>query len=184
MRFHFKIMSQLKIKIGELVDTRSISTLLALSGITMLVPFFVHLQWITGPFVNAMLIIILFILGIRSALLMCLIPSLMALAAGLLPVVLAPSVPFIMMSNAIYILCIDWIYNNFKENTNGYWWGIFVGSTIKFFFLFVSVNVVSKLVINNELTMKVAQMFSWSQLVTALIGGMIAWLVLKWLKRI
>lgn len=177
-------MDELKIKIGELVDTRSISAFLGLAGLTMLVPFIIHWQWLTGPFINAMLIIILFILGIRSALLMCLIPSLMALAGGLLPAVLAPVVPFIMISNAIYILCIDWIYNNFKDNANGYWWGVIVGSAIKFSFLLVSVNVVGKTLIKNDLILKVVQMFSWPQLATALIGGMIAWVILKWLKRI
>jgi len=177
-------MNELKIKISELVDIRSVSTFLGLSGLTMLVPFFIHQQWLTGPFVNAMLIITLFISGIRSALLMCLVPSLMALAGGLLPAVLAPAVPFIMIGNVIYVLCIDWIYDNCKNNAEGYWWGVIVGSIIKFSFLLVSVNIISKLVIKNELVIKVAQMFSWPQLATAIIGGMIAWVVLRQLNRI
>jgi riboflavin transporter len=177
-------MDEFKTKIGELVDARSVSTFVGLAGLTMLVPFFIHWQWLTGPFVNAMLIIILFILGIRSALVMCLVPSLMALASGLLPAVLAPAIPFIMISNVLYILIIDWIYNNFKDNTYGYWWGVFAGSTVKFLFLLVCVNIVGKLLIKNELILKVTQMFSWPQFATAVVGGMIAWVVLKWLKRI
>ena len=115
---------------------------------------------------------------------MCLVPSLMALAGGLLPAVLAPAVPFIMIGNVIYVLCIDWIYDNCKNNAEGYWWGVIVGSIIKFSFLLVSVNIISKLVIKNELVIKVAQMFSWPQLATAIIGGMIAWVVLRQLNRI
>lgn len=177
-------MNELKAKIGTLVDARSVSTFLGLAGLTMLVPLFIHLQWLTGPFVNAMLIIILFFLGIRSALLMCLIPSLMALSGGLIPIFLAPAIPFIMISNVIYILCIDWIYNNFKDNTSGYWWGVFVGSTAKFLFLLLSMNFIAKIMIKSEWTAKVAQMFSWPQFATAFMGGVIAWAILKWLKRI
>ena len=177
-------MNELKIKIGTLIDVRSVSTFLGLAGLTILIPFFIHLQWLTGPFVNAMLIITLFILGIRSALILCLIPSLMALSGGLIPPFLAPAVPFIMISNVIYILCIDWLYNNFKDNASGYWWGVFVGSTAKFLFLLFSMNFIARIMTKSEWTAKVAQMFSWPQLATALIGGMIVWVILKWLKRI
>jgi len=177
-------MDELKVKIRTLVDARSISIFLGLAGATMLVPFFIHLQWLTGPFVNAMLIVTLFILGIRSALLLCLIPSLMALSGGLIPAFLAPTVPFIMLSNVIYVLCIDWIYNNSKNSNSGCWWGILAGSSAKFLFLLFSMNFIARIMTKSEWTVKVAQMFSWPQFATAIAGGAIAWMILKWLKRI
>lgn len=166
------------------VNIREISIFIVLAGIAMFLPFFIHLQWFTGSIVNALLIIVLFIVGIRSAMVLALVPSLMALAGGLLPAVLAPVVPFIMISNVIYVLVIDWQYNNSKSTSKGYWAGVIAGSLLKFLFLFASVTIIVKILTKQELAVKVAQMMSWPQLFTALAGGAIAWAVLKWLKRI
>jgi len=166
------------------VNVRELSLLIGLSGLTMFLPFFIHLQWITGPIVNALLIIVLFIVGIRSALVLALVPSLMAMAGGLLPAILAPVVPFIMISNVIFIITIDWFYNNSKSVGRGYWLGVIVGSALKFIFLISSVSIIAKLLSGKELIVKVAQMMSWPQFFTALTGGAITWVVLKWLKRI
>jgi hypothetical protein len=166
------------------VNPRTIAQFLLLSGIAIFVPFFIHLQWATGPMVNAILIIVLFLIGIRSALVLCLIPSLMALMGGLLPAVLAPVVPFIMISNVILVLSIDWLYRNIKDPNKGYWIGLGAGAFLKFIFLFLSIGSIGKLLLKQELTLKVAQMMSWAQLATALTGGMIAFIVLKWLRRI
>jgi hypothetical protein len=166
------------------VNTRTVAQFLGLSSLTVALPFFIHLQWATGPIVNALLIIVLFLIGIRSALVLCLIPSLMALASGLLPAVLAPVVPFIMIANVLYVLVIEWVYTNFKDDFKGYWLGIIAGSLVKFLFLYFSVKIISGILIKQELMVKVAQMMSWSQLITALSGGMLAWIFLKWLKRL
>ena len=177
-------MQYLKEQTLEQINTRAISSFIALSGMAVMLPFFIHLQWISGPIVNAILILTLFLCGIRSALVIALVPSLMALAGGLLPAILAPAVPFIMISNTILILTIDWAYNNLKVAKKGYWIGLALGALLKFAFLFFSVNIISNLLIKKELAVKIAQMMSWPQLATALAGGMIAWAVLKWLKRI
>jgi uncharacterized membrane protein len=108
----------------------------------------------------------------------------MALAGGLLPAVLAPVVPFIMIGNVILVLSVDWFYHKARDETKGYWLGVFVGACLKFLFLWASVNFISQLLIKQELTIKVAQMMSWPQIATAITGGMIAWAILKWLKRI
>ena len=156
---------------------------LILASIPIVLPFFVHIQWLTGPIVNATLIMALFLVGIRGALLLCLIPSMMALSGGLLPAILAPVVPFIMLSNTIFILSIDYFYNKIRNENIGYWSGLVVASFLKFIFLFLSVNVISNLLIKQELILKVAQMMSWPQFFTAIIGGIIAWVFLKKLKK-
>ncbi len=179
-----KDMEYLKIKTMEGVDTRAIATFLGFAGLATIMPFYIHLQWLTGPLVNAILIIVLFLVGIRSALVLCLIPSLMALSGGLLPAVLAPVVPFIMISNTLLVLTVDWLYLNMKDNSRGYWYGVFLGSALKYAFLYFSVSYIGRLLLKQELTIKVAQMMSWPQFATALAGGAIAWVVLKWLKRI
>jgi hypothetical protein len=166
------------------INVKSIAGFLTLAGVAILLPFFIHLQWISGPIVNAILIITLFLSGIRSALVLCLVPSLMALSGGLLPAILAPVVPFIMISNVILVLTIDWFYDNYKNEKIGYWLGVFFGAGLKFLFLILSVNIISGLLLKNELAVKVAQIMSWPQFATAITGGMIAWAILRWLKRI
>lgn len=174
----------LKEKTAELINVKSLSQFIALAGIATIVPFYIHLQWFTGPLVNAILIIVLFLVGIKGALVLCLIPSLMALAGGLLPAVLAPAVPFIMISNVIWVLSVDTAYNRLKNQETGYWTGIFIGAFLKFLFLFLSVPFITKLMLKQELAVKIAQMMSWTQFATALAGGLIAYAALKWLKRL
>ncbi|MDD4271774.1 MAG: hypothetical protein PHF50_03140 [Patescibacteria group bacterium] len=165
------------------VNVQSLTQFIALAGVALFLPFFIHLQWISGPIINAILILILFLVGIRSALVVALVPSLVALAGGLLPAILAPAVPFIMISNAIFILSLDRIYDWSKNMNRGYWLGVLIGAFLKFVFLYVSVSWITKLLIKQELAVKVAQMMSWPQFATAVMGGMIAWIILKWLKR-
>ena len=166
------------------VDAQAIAKFLALASVATVLPFLIHLQWLTGPIVNAILIITLLLVGIRSALVLCLIPSLMALSGGLLPAILAPVVPFIMISNVILVLSVETAYNYFKNANFGYAIGVIVGAGLKFLFLFSSISIISKLLLKQELAVKVAQIMSWPQFATAVIGGMIAWVVLKWLKRV
>ncbi len=168
----------------ENVNVQALTQFIALAGTAAILPFFIHLQWITGPVINAIFILALFLVGIRSALVICLIPSLMALSGGLLPAVLAPVVPFIMIGNAIFVLAVDWFYIQAKDSSKGYWLGIIIGAVLKFAFLFLSVSWITKLLIKKELAAAVAQMMSWPQLATAVLGGMIAFAILKWLKRL
>lgn len=165
------------------VNVQSLTQFVGLAGIAVALPFFIHLQWFTGPIINAIMILVLFLVGIRSAMVVALVPSLMALASGLLPAVLAPVVPFIMISNAIFVLSIDRIYDYSKNSSRGYWQGVVVGATLKFVFLYLSVGWITKLLLKQELAAAVANMMSWPQLATAVSGGMIAWIILKWLKR-
>ncbi|MBA3046841.1 hypothetical protein KKC83_01265 [Patescibacteria group bacterium] len=168
------------------VDVRAAAQFLGLAGAAIFLPFVVHVQFITGPIVNAILILTLFLVGARSALVLCMVPSMMALAGGLLPVILAPVVPFIMIGNVMLVLCVDYFANLRQitpNNVKNYWLGVIIGAGLKFSFLFFSVNFISKLLLKQELAIKVAQMMSWPQFATAVAGGVIAWVTLKWLKR-
>ncbi len=149
---------------------------LVLLGIVGFLPMFVHIQWLTGPIVNAVLLITVVIVGVREALLLALVPSSVALASGLLPTPLAPMVPFIMISNAILIWCFDVLRDH------NYWLAIGVGALAKFIWLYSIVHLLMKYFLTDKLLESVAVMMSWPQLVTALIGGVIAWLFLRFLK--
>jgi hypothetical protein len=165
-------------------NLKTAAQFIVLLSIISILPFFIHLQWLTGPIVNAILVIILFVVGKREALLACFIPSVTALAGGLLPFVLFPMVPFIILGNIIYILAIDYFLQNSKPGKNGYWLGVGIGSFAKFIFIFSAGQIIGRLFLTGKLTVIVAQMVSWPQFATAFLGGMIAWVVIKKLKRI
>lgn len=168
----------------ERVKTVELTRLLAFVGVAMFLPFVVHIQWLTGPIINAIFLIVLFLSGIKEAMLVALIPSLMALSGGLLPMVLAPIIPFIMVSNIIYIYAMHITNNRIGNNTKAFIIGVVIASSVKFLFLFSTTSIMTKLIMKQALVAKVAQMMSWPQLFTALAGGVIAFIVLKWLKRI
>ncbi len=151
-------------------------TFTALIGVATVAPLF-HYQPVTGPIVNATLFIAAATLGPQRAILIGLIPSMIALSAGLLPAVLAPMIPFIMLSNAILIMTFSALK---KKN---YWLNIAIGSTLKFLFLFTTSSIVINLLIKKEIAQQVALILSWPQLLTALAGGVIAYPIIKLIKR-
>lgn len=166
----------------EKIDTRWLTRFLTLSGLAIFLPFFIHLPWITGPIINAILILALLLTGRRSALVIACLPSLMALASGLLPAVLAPAVPFIIISNFIFIMAVDWFYKRARTELKGYCLGVGTGAFLKFIFLFIGVNLLATFFITTPVISIIEKMLGWSQLITALAGGVIAFGVLKFLK--
>lgn len=166
------------------LNAKTAALFLGLAGLSMLIPFFFHVQWLSGPMVNAILVIALFMIGLRSALLLCFIPSLMALAGGFLPAIMAPILPFIMLSNMIYVFSLNSLHSRLKDEFKGFFAGIITGSFLKFLFLFLSVRIAGQYLVKGQIMEKVLQMFSWTQFFSALTGGLIAYAFLKWLKRL
>ncbi len=158
--------------------------LTSLCCLAVFLPFAIHIQWITGPVINAIFILTLLLFGIKKAVVIALVPSLVALSGGLLPPVLAPVVPFIMLANIIFIFTIDFFYNRIENPQLAYWSGAFLASGLKFLFLYSSVIWIQGLLIQEGLASQVAQMMSWPQFFTAIIGSFIAWSVLKALNKI
>ena len=150
------------------------SSLLAVATIA---PFFLQ-QAIVGPAVNATLFISVVLLGSRNAMLIGILPSLVALSTGLLPPVLSPMIPFIMTSNVLLILVFDSLR---KKN---YWTGMVTASILKFVFLFGASSIVIDLLLNKDIAPKVAMIMSYPQLFTALSGGLIAFLFLRAIKKV
>jgi len=149
--------------------------LFALLSVAVIVPLF-HQQMITGPVVNATLFVATAVLGVSGGILVGLIPGVIALSVGLLPPVLAPMIPFIMISNTILVLTF-----HFLKDKN-YWWGIIMASVLKFVFLYGTSSVVISLLLKKEVAEQVSLMMSWPQLLTALAGGCLAYGIIKWGK--
>jgi len=142
-------------------------------GLLTVVPGFIHSQWITGPMVNAVLLISAVLIGPMEAVFLGLMPSTVALSTGLLPLPLAPMVPFIMIGNSILIAAFYYLY---KKNI---YVAIGIAAFLKFAFLHQSVMWIMAKLLKPELTANLAVMMSWPQLITALIGGLIAFALLK-----
>ncbi|MFH1326291.1 MAG: iron hydrogenase [Candidatus Falkowbacteria bacterium] len=148
-----------------------------------------HSQWVTGPIVNAALILSVYLIGIRGALLIGILPSTIALSTGLLPAVLAPMVPFIIISNSILVLVMDYIVgtrhrlvqdqNVAVPRSYNYFIGLFTGAGLKYLFLFFTSSIVINLLLNSAVASKVASMMSWPQFFTAIIGGILSFGILK-----
>ncbi|MBU1683940.1 iron hydrogenase [Patescibacteria group bacterium] len=149
----------------------------ALVVVATTVPLF-NQQAITGPVVNATLFVSVALLGVQNAILVGLIPSLVALSTGLLPPVLAPMIPFIMVGNTILIM----VFGYLKERN--FWLGVITASVLKFLFLFSTSSIVINLLLKKEVATKVAMMMSWPQLLTALVGGLLAFVFLKGIRKI
>lgn len=145
---------------------------LVLATVAVTAPLFSN-QLITGSLVNATLFIAASTLSIEGAILICLLPSLIALGVGTLPIVLAPLLPLIMISNILLVL----IFVSFKKSN--YWSRMVIASISKFIFLFGLSSLVMNLLFQNSLASKFMIMMSWPQLVTALIGGSLAYIVTK-----
>ncbi|HOX10709.1 MAG TPA: hypothetical protein P5323_01165 [Candidatus Moranbacteria bacterium] len=141
-----------------------------LVGVAMLAPL-LHQQLITGTIVNATLFVAAIILGRRMGIMVGIIPSVIALTVGTLPAVLAPMVPYIMLSNALLILVFI-----FLKDKN-YWLAVCAASFSKFIFLYMVSAFVFGVLTQKVLATMIAQMMSWPQLITALAGGTLAWIV-------
>jgi riboflavin transporter len=149
-----------------------------LLALLILMPFLIHLQWLTGPTVNAALFIATVILGPMRAILLGLMPSTVALSAGLLPFALAPMVPFIMLGNVIMVLVFYYLY---KKN---YFVALSVSAFLKFAFLHQTVTWLMSRFLGKGLVASLTVMMSWPQFFTAIIGGLVAYAFLKQIKKV
>lgn len=150
----------------------------SLLSLIFLVPALIHNQAITGPIVNAILLIASQLVGPGLAMLIGMLPSTVALSRGLLPLALAPMVPFIILSNSLYVYLFSQIKGQAKS---GFKFAVATlsASLAKFTLLYSSSQLILTRLLPNKLVPKVSQMMSWPQLATALVGGLIAWFVLR-----
>lgn len=187
----------LSLSLGQALDDGVGSRLLffvSLLAASVFLPAIIHQQAITGPIINAMLLISLLCLGLDSALLVALIPSVVALSRGLLPLSLAPMVPFIMLGNALYIIIFAQMLriapmNNavnsidMKQARPNFALAVIMAAMSKFLFLHAMSQLVLPQLLPGKLLTKASLMLSWPQLITALAGGFIAWVVTQSLSR-
>lgn len=159
----------------KLIEKVSLFALFLL--ISVLLPAFLHQQIITGPIVNAVLILCTLYLGTTEGLLLGLLPSTVALSSGLLPLPMAAVVPFIMISNAVLVLSFSLVRrSNILVK-------VILPALLKFGFLSASAYLVLGNLLSSELGAKVLNMFGYMQFITALTGIGLALFVFKFLNK-
>jgi len=144
----------------------------ALIGVAMIAPLFKQ-QIITGSLVNATLFIATMLFGIKGAILVGFLPSLISLSTGLLPPSLMPMIFFIIIGNAIMIIT----FNYLRERN--YWLGIVLAASLKFIFLLGFSTIIFNLFFQEKISTTIMTMMSWPQLLTALLGGLLAYIFSK-----
>ena len=148
----------------NLVAVGKFAGLLALA---LLIPMFGLDQRFTGPLVNALLLISTITVGVPGAIMVGALPSVVSLARGTLPLPMAAMVPYIIVGNAALIL----VFATLRPR--GYWLAVGVGAVIKFGLLLTAVNYLV------AVPPSLAVMMQWPQLYTAVLGGVIAWGIIR-----
>jgi len=135
-------------------------------------------QLVTGTIVNAILVSSVFLFGFNGAFLLVFIPSMISVFLGLLPVAMAPMIPFIFLGNFIFISTVSILK---KKNI------LVAGSiaaALKALFLFISSYVLFNFFASGVSVKVVSSMMGYMQLLTALLGVVVAYGFLKIIKRV
>lgn len=133
-------------------------------------------QFITGSLVNACLLIAAAVTGIWGGTAVALLAPFGAILTGAaMPL---PFAPIVAVGNFMLVLMFVLIKKNHIL-------GIGAGAVLKFGFLFAGVNIFVNLMgLPAQKASAMIATFSWPQLVTAAIGGVIALLVMKALDKV
>ena len=128
-------------------------------------------QFITGPLINTVLYLAAMIVGWQGGMLIGILTPVIASIRGILPPPLTPLIPFIALGNSILVILFFWLQSKNKIA------GIIIASLAKFLLLVSAV----KLVV--QVPPAIAQMMSFPQLITALVGGAIALVLAHFFKK-
>ncbi len=151
--------------------TRTLTRTAILLAIALVFQFVKMGQLITGSGINAVLIIASQMCGLPWAAAIGLITPFMAVVLGVTPPVMIVVVPYIVCGNVLYVLT----YSLLKKRSRIV--GVGVAALLKFGLLYS--------VVNYFLTVKppIKAALSFPQLLTALIGGIIALIIIKVLEK-
>lgn len=159
------------------VEWASLARLVALMGAGLLITNLGMPQWITGPLVNALLILAVLWGGVSQAIFVGMVTPLGAAMSGILPLPLLVMIPFIALGNALFVSLFGGLYQKNR------WLALGVGAVVKAAFLYGAVTLLVvrplSLVIAGQAQAVVVpgamvNMMSWPQALTAVAGGLIA----------
>lgn len=136
-------------------------------------------NFIVGPLVNMCLLVAIITTGITGGLTIAILSPLTSLINNNSPIAAAllPFAPVIALANIAFILTFYFLYNKNKYA------GLVAAAVLKFGLLFLGIRLFLNLFDFPKFTEKLFSLFSWPQLVTAIIGGLIAIPILYTLKK-
>ena len=168
------------------IRTLYLTRLVFLIAITLTITLIGLPQPITGPLVNMMLLLTTLILGPWAGVTVGTITPLAAAFRGQLPPFLLPMLPFIIIGNALLVWGFKFLAGRAKTphvlRSVWHWLGVVVGSTLKFLWLYSAARLLVPLFFGKALPEAFIAIMATPQLVTALIGGVLAFLLYELLK--
>lgn len=159
-------------------DVRFLTRTAILLALTLAVQMMGFPQFITGPGVNAMLMLSAIYVGPVGGVAIGALTPWIAFMRGILPPPLGPAIPFIMLGNASIVIVFWLMRRVLSSNMVGSVVGVIVGSIAKYFVIAAAVQFLLDLPPGPS-----AKLLQISQLFTALIGGIIAIIIERVLQR-
>lgn len=140
-------------------------------------------QLVTGSCVNAVLAVSVLMSGLSSGLTVALVSPFVAFLLGIGPQLL-PIVPAIALGNAVYVLLLNLLVGK-KAGMMRQIPGLAVSAAAKFLTLYLVVVklLCSILPLKQPQIETFSTMFAWPQLITALIGGAVALMIVPVLRK-
>lgn len=169
--------------------TKQIARTGILLALCIVSQFFKNLSvYLTGPIINAVLIIAVLSVGLSCGLLIAVITPVTAYLIAPSPIIasIPPVMVMIMLGNCILVLCVWLFYTKFKFSGKLIA-GLLTGSALKACFMTAAVTGILFSVFGEALKpQQIAMgkiMFSTTQLITALTGSLLAFLIWLPLKK-
>lgn len=135
-------------------------------------------QLVTGSCVNAVLALSALLLGLHGSLIIAIFSPWLAFLLGIAPQPFV--VPAIMLGNMLYVVLLHGLYGKAVLRRILAW---VVAAVCKFGILYLTVTEFLAALLPAPKAPQIMAMFSWPQLVTALIGGAVALLVFPPVKK-
>lgn len=149
-------------------------------------------QYIIGALVNLCLIVAAVIVGIEGGLAVAILTPVIAFAQG--EIKFPVMVPFVCLGNAVLVIMVGLFYRRFRGSRpyTGLIVGLISGALLKFLTLYITMVHIALPVIVPNLPEAMAKVvpatitlkFSWPQLVTAGLGGIISLSLLPVLNKV
>jgi len=165
------------------LDTRTLTRTAILLGVTMAIQSLRMPPPITGPLINAMLVLTTLTVGMLAGVFIGLLTPWVAFTVGILPPVLGPAIPFIMVGNAALVLVMGAAVRmgrkgRFPQGERlGQVGGVIVGGFAKYLVISSAVRFLI------EVPAPVAAVLQLPQLFTAWTGGGLA-VAIIWTARV
>ena len=148
-------------------------------------------QMVTGSFVNGVLAVSVLVAGLGSGVTIALISPVLAHLLGIAPQIL--TVPAIMIGNSVYVIVLRYIAGKDSKKIVRQVIGWLAAATAKFAALYAVVvwvicgllaeNLLASGMLKEPMLQALPATFSWPQLITALIGGGVALLIVPALRK-